>query len=159
VRENWLKLRWAKQQTKSKKEKLNIKTQRGPRRATWSWQEGVVDLEGEHIELRYGDAATTDYEQWFPIALIGKPRGRVFPVRWLMTPDSPSHQRMIDAARKQLDFYLVEVGGSYPWNYAIYHCNTAANMYSSVHWSYFPNGNRGQRHSSMIVTLATTDPQ
>jgi hypothetical protein len=22
----------------------------------WSWREGVVDVAGEHIELRYGDA-------------------------------------------------------------------------------------------------------
>ena len=25
-----------------------------------------------------------------------------------------------------------------PWSYAIYHCGTAANIYSPVHWSYFP---------------------
>jgi len=24
-------------------------------------------------------------------------------------------------------------------------------MYSSVHWSYFPSGNRGQRRSSMVI--------
>ena len=31
------------------------------------WQEGVVNVEGEHIELRYGDADTTAYQQ-FPAA-------------------------------------------------------------------------------------------
>ena len=118
---------------------------------TWGWQDGVVNVHGEHIELRYGDADTTAYEQWFPIALIGKPKSRVFPVRWLMDPGT--HERMIDAARKELDFYLVEKREVYPWDYAIYHCNTAANMYSNVHWSYFPNGNREQQHASMIVTL------
>jgi hypothetical protein len=65
-------------------------------------------------------------------------------------------QRIIDAAREELDFYLVEhpkgfPGTGHPWGYAIYHCNTAANMYSNVHWSYFPNGNREQRYASMIV--------
>ena len=128
-------------------------------KANWGWQNGVVDVEGEHIELHYGDAEKTAYEQWLPIAVIGKPKGRVFPVRWLINPGNPSRERMIDAARKQLDFYLVQhpkgfPGTGHPWDYAIYHCNTGANMYSSVHWSYFPNGSRGQHHASRIVTLA-----
>jgi hypothetical protein len=62
---------------------------------------------------------------------------------------------MIDAVRKELHFYLVEhpkdfPGTGHPWEYAVYHCSTGANMYSSVHWSYFPNGNHGQRHSSEV---------
>ena len=76
-----------------------------------------------------------------------------------MSPDKPSHEQMINAARRELDFYLVEhpkefPGTGDPWGYAIYHCNTAANMYSKVHWSYFPDGNRGERHSSSVVRLA-----
>src|SRR5260370_33902099 len=50
----------------------------------WSWREDDVDVEGEHIELRYGDAAKSNYEQWLPIGLIGKPTNEVFPVSWLM---------------------------------------------------------------------------
>jgi hypothetical protein len=60
---------------------------------------------------------------------------------------------MIAAAKKELDFYLVEKGEMNPWAYAQYHCSTAANMYSTVHWSYFPSGTRGQRVSSMVVRL------
>lgn len=123
----------------------------------WRWREGVVDVQGEHIELRYGDAGKSAYEQWLPIALIGKPTNHVFPVLWVMSSDNPSHERMIDAARKELDYYLVEpenrlVGR---WEYAKYHCNTYSNMISRVHWSYFPNGNRGQRISSIVVTLVS----
>jgi hypothetical protein len=73
-----------------------------------------VDREAEHIELRYGDANKSDYEQWLPIALIGKPISNVFPVLWLMSPDDPSHEGMIAAARKELDFYLVEKGEANP---------------------------------------------
>jgi hypothetical protein len=120
----------------------------------WSWREGVIDVQTEHIELRYGDAGEIDYEQWVPITLIGKPTNRVFPVRWLMSPDNPSNEQMINAARKDLDFYLAEKGEANPWAYAKYHCNTAANMYSKVHWSYFPDGNRGERHSSSVVRLS-----
>jgi hypothetical protein len=71
-----------------------------------------------------------------------------------MSPDNPSHEQMINAARKELDFYLVDKREPNPWAYAKYHCNTAANMYSKVHWSYFPNGNRGERHSSSLVRLS-----
>jgi hypothetical protein len=125
----------------------------------WGWREGVVDVQGEHIELRYGDAAKSAYKEWLPIVLIGKPTNHAFPVLWVVSPDNPSREQMIDAARKELDFYLVEHPKEFPhtghpWGYAIYHCNTGANMYSSVHWAYFPTGNRGQRHQSMIVTLA-----
>ena len=56
----------------------------------WSWREGVIDVQTEHIELR--DAEESDYQQWVPITLIGKPTNRVFPVRWLMSPDNPSHE-------------------------------------------------------------------
>ncbi len=124
----------------------------------WSWREGIVDVQGEHIELRYGDAAKGAYEQWLPISLIGKPTNHVFPVLWVMSPDDPSRERMIGAARKELDFYLVEhlkefPHTGHPWEYAIYHCNTGANMYSSVRWSYFPKGNRGRRISSRVIRL------
>ena len=122
--------------------------------ANWSWREGVVDAREEHFELRFGDPSESAYEQWIPIVVIGKPTNHVFLVLWLISPDNPSHEQMIAAARKELDFYLVEKGEVNPWGYAKYHCNTAANMYSSVHWSYFPNGNRGERHSSMVIRVS-----
>jgi hypothetical protein len=121
---------------------------------TWSWREDVIDVQTEHIELRYGDAGNSPYEQWIPVALIGKPTNNVFPVLWLVSPDDPAHERMIDAARKELDFFLVELREPNPWEYAKYHCKTAANIYSDVHWSYFPNGNLGQRHLSSVVRLS-----
>jgi hypothetical protein len=61
---------------------------------------------------------------------------------------------MINAARKDIDFYLVEKGEANPWAYAKYHCSTAANIYSKVHWLCFPDGNRGQRHASRVIRLS-----
>ena len=124
------------------------------KKTNWGWREADVDVQEEHIELRYGDAETSAYEQWLPVALIGRPTNHVFPVRWLL-PRS-SNPEIISEVQRDLDFYLVEhpkdfAGTGHPWWYAQYHCNTAANMYSSVHWSYFPNGNRGQRRSSMVI--------
>jgi hypothetical protein len=40
--------------------------------------------------------------------LIGKPTNHVFPMLWLVSPDKPAREQMIDAARKEIDFYLVE---------------------------------------------------
>jgi hypothetical protein len=122
----------------------------------WMWQEGAVDTDGEHIELRYGDASNVRYDEWTPIALIGKPRSRVFPVRWLRI--SPAiDTAIIGKVRRELDFYLVDKREPNPWAYAIYHCNTSANMYSKVHWSYFPSGRQGERHSSVVVQLSAED--
>ena len=73
---------------------------------------------------------------------------------------SPSvNPEMMSEAKRELDFYLVEhpkelPATGHPWEYGIYHCNTSANIYSSVHWSYFPNGSRGNGHSSRVVRLS-----
>ena len=119
----------------------------------WKWVEGQVDPWSEHIELHYGDAATLEHESWCPVALIGKPKNNIFPVTWIADIENPEEIPMIDAARKELDFYLLEVGGPDPWAYACYHCTTCANMYSQIHWSYFPSGSPGSRISSAVVRL------
>ena len=119
----------------------------------WHWEDGTVDEDMEHIELRHGDAAKIPYANWLPIARIGKPRHRRFPVQWLVTADTVENQAVIADARRELDFYLIEKEEPDPWAYARYHCDTGANMYSRVHWSYFPSGKRGERASSMVVQL------
>ncbi len=43
---------------------------------------------------------------------------------------------ILEDIQRELDFYLLEVGGPNPWGYAIYHCGTASNAFSSVSWSY-----------------------
>jgi len=107
---------------------------------TWQWQEDFVDPDKEHIEIRYGDASQSGYYDCLPIALIGRPKGHVFPVRWLVQADTTEHVRAIQKTRWQLTFYLVEKGERDPWLYAQYHCTTCANMFSAVHWTYFPSG-------------------
>jgi len=126
--------------------------------SAWHWREGPVDPAGEHIELRYGDASRDGYDHWTPVALIGRPKHRTFPLRWLSGGDPG----IISAVQQELDFYLVEhpkdfPDTGHPWEYAIYHCGTGANMYSKVHWSYFPSGLQGDRHSSMVVQLSADE--
>jgi hypothetical protein len=120
----------------SKKSVPSGRRQSGPPK--WSWKEGAVDPDGEHLELRYGDAFETTYKQWIPVALVGKPTRYVFPVRWLMERSTPN-QMVIAAVREELDFYLVELHERDPWAYALHHSRTMANFGSKVHWSYWPD--------------------
>jgi hypothetical protein len=71
---------------------------------------------------------------------------------------SPEETKMIDAVKKELDFYLIEWGERSPfrdpWGYAIYHCVTSANIYSHVHWSYFPKGSSaGQKGIHRVISF------
>ena len=78
-----------------------------------------------------------------------KPTNHVFPVQWLL-PKSVNPE-IISRVQRELDFYLVELREANPWAYAVYHCGTSANMYSKIHWSYFANGNCGERYASMVI--------
>jgi hypothetical protein len=96
----------------------------------WSWHEGAVDEQADHLLLTY---ASLD----LPVALVAPPVDRAFPVRFIASaPEADATPR--DAVRRDLDFYLLEVGGPDPWGYAIYHCGTMANAYSDVRWSWHP---------------------
>ena len=86
------------------------------------------------------------------VAFVGRPAKWTFPVQWVLDPSATAveAQRISIEAKRQLDFYLVEhpwrsneMMGD-PWSYAVHHCGTAANIYSRVHWSYFPRTSRPQ---------------
>ena len=107
---------------------------------TWRWAKGPVDRSLEHIEIRYGSVNDGGWESWVPAALVGKPKDRTFPVELLLPEDDPLNGEIIKAVKKELNFYLVKLaerGEEDLWAYALYHCNTASNIYSNVHWSYF----------------------
>jgi hypothetical protein len=125
----------------------------------YSWEEGIVDDQKEHIDLRCGDAEKTSYEEWIPIARISKPKHHVFLVEWILIPDSPNNQIINGKARKDIDYYLVEKGEDDPWGYAQYHCNSFGNMYSTIHWSYFPHGRGSERVSSKVIKLSAEEAQ
>lgn len=105
----------------------------GAARPEWSWRETSVDPLREHVDLYYGsgdDAA----ESWVHVARVGQPRGRVFPVQWAVDPGAVEHKDRIEAVKHDLDYYLKDVGRPDPWAHAQYHCGTASNWYSRVHW-------------------------
>ena len=101
----------------------------------WSWREGcVVDRDGDYLSLTHDDTGDE------LLALVGPPTDRAFPVEMLRPDDMDDTVlgRVAADVRRQLDFYLLEVGGDDPWNYAIYRCGTTSNLYSTVHWGWHP---------------------
>ena len=105
------------------------------------WEEGLVDKYEEHIWISYGDHDKFDQPRK-PVARLTKQTDNVFIVEWLVNRDLPENQRMVDETIRELYFYLVkhDCPPFSPWEYAIYHCGTAANLYSDVHWAYLPTG-------------------
>jgi len=101
----------------------------------WRWIEGIVGREMDHIVLTYRDGPN-------PVALLSPGPSQTFIVEFPVEPTGEDARLKRDAARRELDFYLVELRKPDPWAYAIYHCGTAANAYSDVHWSFFPRGHR-----------------
>jgi hypothetical protein len=99
----------------------------------WEWKEGKVDRGAPHMNLFYGDSELA-------VALVAKPVGKTFIAEFLQIPelDRSEYERIKLAVTKELTFYLVEIGGNDPWQYAIYHCGTESNISSDVHWHYFP---------------------
>jgi hypothetical protein len=104
-------------------------------RPQWEWKDGRVDPSATHMRLVYGDAR-------LPVALVAKPVGHTFVVEFLQIPelDQNEYERIKLAVTEELTYYLVELGEKDPWAYARYHCSTASNVYSDVHWGYFPRG-------------------
>ena len=108
-------------------------------KSAWRWEVGSVDKTREYFQLAYGDVNTQDLEKWIPVALVSAPIGTTFRVQFLIEPSNAANGKMVAEARRELDFYLVEKKEPDPWKYAIYHCGTASNVYSKVHWSYHPS--------------------
>ncbi len=77
-----------------------------------------------------------------PVARLAPAKGHVFVVQFIYKgdPNAAKTKNILNAVKKELDFYLIELGEEDPWAYAKYHCSTAADLYSTVHWGWFPKG-------------------
>ena len=109
-------------------------------KSDWKWVFGTVDTKEDHIKIRYGD----DPE---PVALVAPGEGKIFVVQSLLKQMhlfETDYQEILNDVRRDLDFLLIEIGEPDPWAYAIYHCTTASNIYSKVHWGYYPKGYKGR---------------
>ena len=99
---------------------------------------GTVNPDREHFGIHFGQDDKV-------VALIAQGPGKTFVVQYLVGPGL-SYQGKIDILRevqREIMFYLLEDGPRSvfhdPWTYTKYHCATAANMYSPVHWSWYPD--------------------
>ena len=125
----------------------------------WKWTTGVVDTNEDHIKLWYGDPPHQDSKgvqyDHTPVALVARGPGKSFIVQFLLSARSSDKRaaKILQTVRWELDYYLLDVGGPKPWAYAQYHCYTAANMYSKVHWGWFPKGPSSSTapHSSCVI--------
>lgn len=142
----------------------------------WTWLESPVDIQQEHMELSYVKHPGVFPRQSIPVALVAPGGEKSFHVQFLLTPEKeyPETVEALSWARSELDFYLTQhVGPSRfkrthpvsrereysPWLYAIHHATLAsANLYSPIHWAYFPKGREAGEHS-LISILQIPEPQ
>jgi hypothetical protein len=109
------------------------------------WHEGPVNVEREHIEIYWGPTAAEE-EGLVLVARLGPTRRRrSFVVDVRADRDDPDLVEAVDAVRRELDFYLLELEEQNPWAYACYHCSTAANLYGHVHWALRAAKGRAER--------------
>jgi len=99
--------------------------------------DGVVDPHKEHIGIQYGGNGEV-------VAHIAPGSGKTFTVEFLVDSESFTNEKgsILEKVQQEITFYLLEHGPRSvfgdPWKYAKYHCGTAANIYSSVHWGWYP---------------------
>jgi len=121
-------------------------------RPALKWRQSSVDRTREYFELRHGSTDEGGWADWLPVALVGQESGGEFIVEFLVGVGDPSKAAAIGDVRRELDFYLVEKGEADPWAYARYHCDTAANLYSKVHWSFLKShSDRLAQFEGMLV--------
>ena len=107
-----------------------VKHRRNP---SWKWAEGTVNTDDEHFEI-------THRENPKPVALVGWGRGWTLKVQFLLPASATVREagETREAVRRELQLYLVELNEPDPWAYLTYHCRTASNIYSDVHWHFHP---------------------
>ena len=101
----------------------------------WKWIQGQVDTTQDHFKLRYGEDPTA-------VALVGRGEEFTFIVQFL--EDHFGDIKRLKAVTSDLDYFLIELKERDPWLYAQYHCSTASNLYSGVHWGFYPRSAEDQ---------------
>jgi len=95
---------------------------------------GIVNRDEEHVLLVYGDPNTVDPTDFIPVALVAPCPGGDFTVQYLLLADDADARRIVRAVQNELRYYIIESAERDPWAYAQYHCGTALDWYSRVHW-------------------------
>ncbi len=104
----------------------------------WSWFEGSINRNNEYIEIRFGSAEKSGWDDWIPVAFIQPHGSDAFVAEYCLKKSLDSDGLIMKGLREELDFYLIELGEPNAWNYAKYHAGSTANVYSHYHWSVIP---------------------
>lgn len=105
--------------------------------SSWSWQEGQVDQIQPHFNIYY--VLDPEHEgPTFLIAVIAPPENQVFRVQLFPEhlPSIVDPGPIIEEAKKELNFFIVEKRETDPMKYLRYHCTTTSNIYSQFQWAY-----------------------
>ena len=102
--------------------------------------EGAVSQADEHMALSYG-SFDTDKPPFPIVARVSPPRKGVITLQLLVDDSTTRGKEIIADVRREVQWLFVEKGEAKPWAYARYHCATAANVYSNVHWGWVSASN------------------
>jgi hypothetical protein len=101
----------------------------------WEWIPGKIDLSKRYFELKYGNRPA-------PVARIGIADDQKFIVEFMLPPDDDRQltEEMLKEIIYEIELYLINNSVPDPLTYMINHTYKCANLYSRVHWVYFPRG-------------------
>ena len=98
---------------------------------------GIVNIKEDHIKI------CEDINE--PLALVCQGDNQEFIVQYLIDGlENEKNKKLLDDIKSELQFYLIDKGEKDPWKYAIYYCGSSANIYSNIHWGYYPKGYKGR---------------
>ncbi len=98
------------------------------------FQRGVVQPDDDHILFTYGDMAHESWNGGVAVARMAKPVEGIFTVQCLLEPLNEINVEMLSETLHKVYSVLCRDMRTTPWDYALYHTATAANIYSNVHW-------------------------
>lgn len=101
---------------------------------------GIVNRDEEHILLVYDDVNEVNPEDFIPVALVAPGPGDGFTVKYIIAAHDSDARSMVKEVQEELEYHLIKLGEADPWAYAVYHCGTASNWYSRVHWCWLHAG-------------------
>jgi hypothetical protein len=102
---------------------------------SWNWQPGKVNLQSRYFELKYGFDP-------IPVARIGIGTNYNFIVEFLLNinDDIAKLKEIFSETLWEIELYLINNSEPDPIEYMIKHTKKCANMYSKIHWRYYPLG-------------------
>jgi hypothetical protein len=102
---------------------------------SWNWQPGKVNLQNRYFELKYGFDP-------IPVARIGIGTNHNFIVEFLLNinDDITKLKEIFSETLWEIELYLINNSEPDPIEYMIKHTKKCANMYSKIHWRYYPLG-------------------